>query len=371
MKKSVAWSVLALVLCVCSELYGQSTGNTAIRFKTHKCIDTQGIGTEAFRILVPEDWQFDGGLRWRLDNPGIPVEASFRVWNPQGSEVFEVFPNLPFFWTNNQMTLSMFPPGSRYFGNEVGSPVSAFDALRQIVLPRFRSDAPDLRIVKQEHLPDLAGALGRSAQSIPGVMSVQTDGAKMRIEYNQRGSVIEEEIYCVVASQTYQIQSMYGPTANINWTVDPIFSFRAEKGRLDTNARLFQTIAYSFTLDLQWFNKYNQLVYYLIQQQIQRIHSIGEISRIISQTHNEISDMMMQSYNERQAVNDRIADKFSQYVRGVDKYYDPVNQKAVELPTGYDNAWTNGIGDYIVSDSPSYNPNVESNQNWQRMKRQN
>ena len=79
--------------------------------------------------------------------------------------------------------------------------------------------------------------------------------------------------------------------------------------------------------------------------------------------------MIMQSYNEREAVNDRIADRFSQYIRGVGKYYDPVNQKAVELPARYENAWTNGSGDYIVSESRSYNPNIDSNQNWQKMPR--
>jgi hypothetical protein len=39
--------------------------------------------------------------------------------------------------------------------------------------------------------------------------------------------------------------------------------------------------------------------------------------------------------------------------------------------TGYNNAWTNGIGDYVVPDSAGYNPNIGSNQNWQKMNRQN
>lgn len=362
--------VLSLVFCAGGTRHGQSARGEAIRFTTYNYNDGQGIGREAFRMLIPVDWQFEGGLRWRLDNPGIPVEAHFQVRNPRGLEAFEVFPNLPFFWTNNQMMHSMFSIGSRYFGNEVRPPVGALDALKQIVLPRFRGNVSGLRVFDQKHLPDLAGSLGQSAKSVPGVVSASTDGAKIRAEYNHGGRRIEEEIYGVIVSSTFHMQSMYGQVANMNWTVDPIFSFRAEKGKLDANAKLFQTMIHSFKIDLQWFNKYNQLVDYLIRRQIQQIHAIGQISRIISQTHNEISDMMMQAYNERQAVNDRIADKFSHYVRGVEKYYDPLNQKPVELPTGYENAWTNGIGDYIVSDSPSFDPNIGSNQNWRRMPRQ-
>ena len=123
----------------------------------------------------------------------------------------------------------------------------------------------------------------------------------------------------------------------------------------------------SFQLNPQWFNKYSQLVEYLIQNQIQQIRAIGEISRIISQTSNEISDMMMKSYQDRQAVYDRLSTDFSQMIRGVEEYYDPVQQKPIELPTGYNSSWVNGLGEYILSDTYDFNPNIGSNQNWQRM----
>ncbi len=61
-------------------------------------------------------------------------------------------------------------------------------------------------------------------------------------------------------------------------------------------------------------------------------------------------------------------DSYSQAYRGVDTYVDPVNNWNVQLPTGYDNAWTNG-SDYVFSDSPSFNPNVISTGNWQQMTR--
>jgi hypothetical protein len=101
--------------------------------------------------------------------------------------------------------------------------------------------------------------------------------------------------------------------------------------------------------------------------QIKQIQHIGQISRIISQTHNEISDMIIQSYNKRQAVNDRIAENFSQYIRGVDEYYNPMERRPVELPSGYQNAWTNRLGEYILSDDPNFNPNIGSTREWQKM----
>lgn len=338
------------------------------RFKKFSYIDKQGIGLEAFHMLIPFDWQFSGGINWVLDNPGMPAVASFRVSNPKAKEEFEVFPNQPFFWTNNQMVLSIFPAGSRYFGNEIHPPVSPLEALKKIVVPRFRGQVTNLRIIGEQTLPELAKALGINTQVQPGISQSQ-DGAKIRIEYSQDGIPVEEEIYCIIESVSYSMQSINGIITNINWAVDYIFSFKAEKGKLDNLTKTFQTIIYSFKLNPLWFSKYNQVVEFLVQRQIQQIQNTAQLSRIISQTNNEISDMIMDSYNKRQQVNDKIADNFSQYIRGVDEYYDPLDQKKVELPNGYKDAWANSSGEYILSDDPNFNPNIGSTTSWQKMKR--
>jgi len=162
---------------------------------------------------------------------------------------------------------------------------------------------------------------------------------------------------------------MYGQASNTNWFADYLFSFRAEKGKLDGLSKTFETMARSFRLNPRWFSKYNQVVEYLIAQQIRQIKNVGELSRIISRTSDEISAMTMKSYEDRQAVNDRIAENFSDYVRGVDRYYNPIEERPVELPSGYERAWTNSLGEYILSESPSYNPNESSNVEWREIQK--
>jgi hypothetical protein len=112
-----------------------------------------------------------------------------------------------------------------------------------------------------------------------------------------------------------------------------------------------------------------QISQYMIQNQIQQINNIGQLSRYISQTQNQVSDMITSSYYERQQVMDRLSDRFSQAIRGVDAYYDPNRDANVELPTGYNHAWSNALGEYIVSEDPFYNPNQSSEQNWVQMER--
>ncbi len=336
-----------------------------IKFKTLQYIDKEGIGIEAFRMLIPSDWKFDGKIYWLMDNPAMPAVSAFKVSNTKGSEELEVFPNHAYFWSTNPLTLSIQPIGSRYFGAEVRQPVSPLEFIQNILIPEYRNNVSNLRIIEKQRVPELAQELVK-AQQAPGV-TFAADAGKIKVEYQRNGIWFEEIFFAVIESMTYPIQSIYGITSNTNWFGDYLFSFKAEKGKLDASTKTFQTMVNSFQLNPQWFNKYNQLVEFLIQNQIQRIQAIGQISRIISQTSNEISDMMMQSYQNRQSTYDRISENFSQMIRGVDSYYNPIEQKHVELPSGYKTAWTNSLGEYILSDDPSFNPNIGSSINWQKM----
>ena len=336
-----------------------------MRFRTEVCVDRNGTGAEAFRMLVPEGWTFDGGITWILDNPGMPATAWLRASNASAPEELEVFPNQSFFWSDNPMNRQMFPPGSKYFGAEVRSPVGAVEALKTIVLGRFRGSVQGLSVVKEERLPELASSLGVSA----GQPGTSADGGRIRVRYSQRGIPVEEELYALVESFAIPIQSMYGTTTNTLWSVSYIFSVKAPPGRLDALGPMFQTMASSIRVNPEWMNAYVQVINFLIQNQMRQIRSAGELSRIISQTHREISDDMMRAWEDRQAVYDRLSERFSQNIRSVDEYYDPVSERSVELPTGYRNAWVNGLGEYVIAEQEDFNPNIGSNQNWQRMER--
>lgn len=343
-------------------------GAAALRLKTVQCVDQQGIGIEACRMLIPVDWVFEGGVQWLLNNPGMPAVLAFRARNQANTEAFEVFPNISFYWTNNPMVHMTFPIGALYFGNEVRPPMGAQQMLREIVLPRYRGNAPGLQIVREEHLPDLAQQVGASAQSTPGAMT-SADGARVRVRYSTGAQRAEEEIYGVVEVTHVSMPAMFGSVEHIYWMADYLFSFRAPEGALDGLAELFWTITRSFRLNPQWYSRYLQVSQYLIQNQIQQIQHTGQLSRIISQTSSQISDMMMESWQHRQATMDRISENFSQAIRGVDEYYNPFDERGVELPGGHNYAWCNALGEYILTDDPGFNPNIGSNLTWQQMER--
>ena len=339
-----------------------------LRFRKYTYVDQQGTGLEAFSFLMPSDWKFEGGMQWILDNPAMPAVTAFKVFNPSGKEQFEVFPNHCYFWTSNPQQLLLSPPGSTYFGSVVMRPVTAEEALLNVILPEFRNGFPGLEVILHQEVPELPEALGAGNQS-QGFVRSEATGAKLRAGYRLDGVAMEEEIYAVVESITFPIQSMYGTFYNTIWYIDYIFSFRAEKGKLESNTKVFQTITSSFKLNPAWYAKYSNVIEYMAQQQITRIQSIGEFSRMLSRMSDQMSAQNLQQFEARGEVYDRVSQKFSDNTLGIDRYFDPHEGREVELPSGYNHAWSNNNGEYIMSDNPNFNPNVGSNLHWESLQR--
>jgi hypothetical protein len=339
---------------------------TTLKYKTVSFTDIQGIGTKAFSMLIPDGWQSSGDIQWILDNPAMPAFGSFKAWNPNGAEEYNYFANQAYFWSDNPMIKQTFPVGSRYFGAEVREPLSPTEALKQIVLPMHRSNAQNVVVKAEEQLPELGKLVQTGTDAATGT-TTSAVGGKIRVEYTLNGVVMEEEMYCLIQTLTIPIPTYTGMYQNINWYLTYLQSFRAEKGQLDSHTRLFQTISYSAKTDPNWLNKYDQVVNYLIQKQIQQIQSLGQLSSIISQTSNEISDANYESWQRTQAINDQIATDFSNYIRGVQTYNNPIDGSTVDLPSGYSYAWGNSLGEFVLSDSAGFNPNIGSNLNWEQL----
>jgi hypothetical protein len=368
------WMLLLSMLFSCDYASSQPlpTGHEVkahvLRCKIYTYVDQQGTGLEAFSFVMPSDWKFEGGMQWILDNPAMPSVTAFKVFNPKGKEQFEVFPNRCFFWSNNPQLLNMFPPGSRYFGSLVMRPVSAQKALRDIILSEHRNGVSALKVIKDENVPELPNAL-RAGKQTQGNGRSGATGAKLRVSYIQDGVTMEEEFYAQVESYSFPVQSMVGTFYNTIWYMDYIFSFKAEQGTLESQTRIFQALTASFKLNPHWYAKYSHVIEYMAQQKINQIKSMGEFGRMLSRMNDQRSEEKMPQPKARGDGYDEVSQIFSDNTLGIDRYYDPHKGKEVELPSGYNYAWSNNNGEYMMSDNPNFNPNVGSNLHWEPLKR--
>ena len=374
----LSFFILVVAICAaCSDQAGQQTAGQrrssstdvstsavkGIRLKPFTVHDSQ-LGTEAFRFLMPADWKVDGGVVWRA-NPSRPATVSMRIYNPHGVEEIGAVPDIPCVWATTLPAFG-FPQGSFYLGNEVRMPIGdVTEALSTLVLPRYSVQLRGAKIIAQELLPEMAQAV--AAASYPELQRVaKFSGGKIRLEYQSEGKPVEMDVYGIVGMWTTAIQAV----PMTFWGVDGIRYSRAEKGKLDDQFKLLQTILYSERLNIQWLNLYSQVQQMMVNSQMETSNRAVELSRYLSQTSRQISDDIRRSYEQRQAAMDRAAAKFDRYIRGVEEYHSPFEDKPVELPAGYRNVWANAGGEYVLSDDPNFNPNIGGTQQWRGVKRE-
>jgi hypothetical protein len=334
-------------------------------FFTYKYTDPM-THMEVFRMLIPKGWKADGEVKWSAD-PALPVQSSFRFFNPGGAEELNFFPAHAFFWTNNALFLSTNPPGSLRFGTRVAGPVTLHDAFTRTVIPGAGRSMGGVTIVKENPVPELAGlARGLPAQGV----NASAEAGKIRIIYAESGKQMEEEFYAAVSQFVTHLPGS-GNRGNYfidYWYIDHAFSFRDVKGKLDSRAKIFQTMIYSLKFNQHWIAKVVNVKEMLAQSYIKGIKAVGQMGQMIAQAGSQMREDQQRAWEQRQQVNDRIVQNFSDHIRGVERYSDPRAGKEVELPAGYGNAWANDLGEYVVSESPSFNPNLNSNQHWEPLK---
>jgi hypothetical protein len=101
----------------------------------------------------------------------------------------------------------------------------------------------------------------------------------------------------------------------------------------------------------------------------QGIRAAGQLSAHIAANNAEIQQMFADSYRRSQESNERISRSYTEYIRGVDTYRDPYQDRQVQLPSGYSGVWVNHTGEYVLSNEAGFDPNVGSNIEWRRVER--
>jgi hypothetical protein len=335
------------------------TDGEVLRLKT-VAVNDPVIGRTAFTILSPVDWQSEGAVLWRFNpvNCAAPATFTFHALAPGGSDELWVLPLPTFSWARSG--IPFFPEGSFYLGNEVRAPVEATRYVQMYVLPRFRRSLQGARITTVQNLPDLAHTVLKAQERVP--FPLTASAGRVSVEYQQNGRLMQEDIYSTMLYHELMPGGFWwGPASS--------FSFKSEKGRLERHAPLFRAMVMSVTPDLHWYNRYMQWVDVCTQMAIKASNEAVVRSQIISRTNDQINDTRRKAWQNRQDAQARTSQKWDDYIRGVERYHNPFEGRQVEVPSGYDHVWVNRLGEYRLTPSHNYNPNIGSNQEWRELKK--
>jgi hypothetical protein len=296
---------------------GVTAGAGAIELERRVVTDPQINGIEAYAVLVPAGWRFDGAVEWRHDLANLAA-AIMVVEDPATGAALETYYPVPHGYTEP----SLIPIGGNWLGSIVAPPVSAADYAAQLVLPTYR---PGASIVAVESLPNVAATVRAGEVPLPGG-TVDVDAVRVRIGTTRGGVAFDEDFYVAVA--------YHASSGIVQWGARHLYSIRAPAGTLETATPMLQAIASSVEVSPLWSADYQVVFDLFVQGQYAAIRSAGELSRYLAQNADEIAEIYREGYEAQQAAYDRVFEGFSEYVRGTEPYEIP-SVGRTQIPNQY------------------------------------
>lgn len=321
-------------------------------------------GLAAFQLLIPDGWRFQGGITW-LPKPYKISEMRFSVHAPDNSAGFDVYPDFSYLWSQN-------PQVNQWYGQSMSvlQPRSAVDWLQQNIIPEYRKGVQNLQVVKSRSLPDTAQEMYNAAmqlarnnpvygQLVAGTR-LSVDVGVVEISYSYQG----QEYYEIFVAKINYTTSMDGQTTF--WGPEIYTSFWTLASQTQPMLGKYVVMASSLAPNPVFQQKLYEINLAMVRNFQQQIANIGELSRYISQTSNEINEMIRSNYEYKNRVEDKVFSNFSDYIRSIDRFKD--GEISMQVPAGYEQAWRNG-DQVILSNDPNFNPNVQFQGNWNPMQK--
>ncbi len=314
---------------------------TVYHMQLHRVMDDEGTHKLAFTYLIPEGWTATDKITWIPNDFMTPEVGVSTVRSSDGQVELDSASGV---WTN----YSHSPSG------DVGQhpPKSVSDLL----VRGFKQTHPDaaFEVLEKSDTPvdSLLGTAPPQGSNF-GLKGV------LRLRFSQNGRKFLTKMQGRLdGMQMTPVETGMGQMYEGGWRITETLAVTAPEEGMSEAMKVAGIILTSSRLDPHFFNTVLQAQKIISDAFYSQQRQIAQISQIISRTNDEISDQIMSSYRTGQAVEDKEISGFDDYIRGVDKYRD--SEGAVDLPSGYEHAWSDGNGRYIVTEQHGYDPNVGS-----------
>lgn len=317
-----------------------------IKLVKREVIDREGTNLVASTYLLPADWTVQDRLYWEYNDATLPIRFQAKMQNPDGSLGLQIFPDIRAVWSSGPAGVSGYRP-----------PADIISGMKDLI----RSERKDknIRFIQEK-------VLRQSSQNTAQGMQSASAGV-VSIEYEENGRTYEQHLYASLDIAYMATPSMMGNMESIIWAASGLLACKAEKGKLEASRKVAQTLSASARLTKPFYNRLAQVIQLLSDQVYARIYQAGQISRIISATNDQMIANIDASYRESQRAYERTNNQFSDYMRGVDRYSDGGTE--IQLPSGYDHAWVNNRGEYLLTNTAGYDPGRDFNGDWKLLER--
>lgn len=355
---------------------------------------------EAFSVLLPRDWTHEGGVVWKglQDCRGEMVSSRWHAASPDGAIRFQTLPIHAWGWASDPMMLQHMQMLQQQGGCEVGSVVDAEQYMREVFVPRELQGATIVDVRENEAATrELRDQAARNMPTLMqysggGRVDVSANAVTARLTWDDGTEGIAlVSVFNVVTDMPNPFTGSSQRLTNSNASERSYIRFPA--GRRAEAETVLANLKASYRTNPQWKAAIDGYFVRMRQQQdalhhqrmqaladqtaanarghAQRMADIqrqGDASTARFQQRMADMDTSMRSWEAQQDGQDRMHTAFVQSIREVETWQG--GDGAVELSSGYDQAWSRGDGTYILSNSPSFDPRAAlQDQQWQELQR--
>jgi len=322
-------------------------------------------------VLIPVDWTFQGEVKLaqRIGDPADLVKLVFRTTSPDGRLAIELLPSWNWSWVDDPMMRQAIQNQSAMAAQlgraptQMMPPMTARDFLSKVAVPKLR---PGAKLLGIEPIPDLDPALQsqvKQAQALASQAGLQTrlraDEARARIQLPAGKAPAEEWITAVVITHATAMPTLTPGSGQMRQSAmhqssaESIYALRAPPGELPAHEKLFRTVISTVRVNPAWQARVTQVQASMSASNVQ---SAQDRSKIIAQSAEAQRRSIQGAYEAHQKAEDKSAERFSDAMRGLQTYRNPVTGEDVKLSNQYGHAWASGNGEYVMSDTPGFKP---------------
>jgi hypothetical protein len=327
-------------------------------------------------LLAPKGWKVEGGF-WQPPAQAYSWMPSrlITVSSPDGTSV-RFKPNFSAIYQQIAATPQAQPGSINQAAGLLNMPMpsDAADWARWIEQDSIRSVSPgatNIQVTSIQPVPELTEKLRRlyapMAQTMQSFNSsdanIRADQLSMAVDsvYDADGVRWQQVDAFNFISVVGQVASAFGGADYYaGWDIRDAISLRARAGQLEGQMSVLLAIVNS----LRQTPEYSQQLVELQTKisggnhavAMNTINTYAEIARSSYNANQEINAGIIQSGRARNESQDRGQLAFVNYVHDQQDYVDPSTNSNVTLPANYERVFSNGLGEYVMTNDVSFEP---------------
>lgn len=289
---------------------------------------------QAFSVEVPQGWQVNGGL-FRFAS--VDIRGAIEVVSPDGEvRITAGDAELPTFTVPTQMhMMTGFREGSWYSpGYGVNMMVRRYMPglafAQEYAASKVARGCTDVQVTEARERPDAVQAVNEVNARF-GVYGVAQQLTAGEVFFGGKLGGRDVAGYCFAGTQLTQTGEMG------LWKVEHLFTALATREKKDLARDVLVHMIESYQINPQWA---------AMQQGI-----TANTSKIVSQTHEEISGIIQGAYESRQRSDDEISRRRSNAILGVEDVIDPVTGRELKIESGSNYYWIDHRGTIVGTDT--------------------